>query len=188
MISAIWFELSDWGATPPYVTRKVVQNTRPSFPHVWGGSGHLSANASSNPIPNTIDLLSFLPPPQETCPRNNRTRLTIDLGKEGPFWLPWACSAGECKTFGCWCHQPSTYTECMRVKNWQSSNCMEKVPALIMMWSCSHIFLERLHGWLLTVYSLIFWDMDFCCQPLLWNAYVPDSPQHDCISLIQYKC
>ena len=33
---AIWFELSDQGA----VTRKVVQNTRPSFSHVQGGAGH----------------------------------------------------------------------------------------------------------------------------------------------------
>ena len=33
MHSAIWFELSDWGA----VTRKVAQNTRPSLSHVQGG-------------------------------------------------------------------------------------------------------------------------------------------------------
>ena len=39
MCSRIWFELSDQGATPPHVTRKVAQNTRPSS-HVWGGSGH----------------------------------------------------------------------------------------------------------------------------------------------------
>ena len=34
--SAIWLELSDRGA----VTRKVVQNIRPSFSHVQGGAGH----------------------------------------------------------------------------------------------------------------------------------------------------
>ena len=38
--SAIWFELSARGATLPHVTRKVVQNTRPSFSHMRGGSGH----------------------------------------------------------------------------------------------------------------------------------------------------
>ena len=37
----IWFELSDRGATPPQVPRKVTQNTRPSFSHVRArGSGH----------------------------------------------------------------------------------------------------------------------------------------------------
>ena len=39
MHSRIWFELSDLGANPPHVTRKVIQN-RPSFSHVWGGAGH----------------------------------------------------------------------------------------------------------------------------------------------------
>ena len=34
--SAIWFEVSDWGA----VTRKVAQNTRSSLLHMRGGSGH----------------------------------------------------------------------------------------------------------------------------------------------------
>ena len=40
MHSRIWFELSDQGATLPHVTRKIVQNTRPSFSHVQGGAGH----------------------------------------------------------------------------------------------------------------------------------------------------
>ena len=31
---------------------------------------------------------SFLPPPWESCPRINRTRLWTNLGKGGPFWLP----------------------------------------------------------------------------------------------------
>ena len=39
MHSRIWFKLLDWGATPPHVTRKVAQNTRPSFSHVWEGLG-----------------------------------------------------------------------------------------------------------------------------------------------------
>ena len=40
MRSRIWFELSDRGATLHNVTRKVVQNTRPSFSHVRRGAGH----------------------------------------------------------------------------------------------------------------------------------------------------
>ena len=39
MRSKIWFKLSNRGATPPHVTRKLAQNTRPSFSHVQGGSG-----------------------------------------------------------------------------------------------------------------------------------------------------
>ena len=39
MRSRIWFELSDRGATLPHVTRKVAQNTRPSFSHMWEGLG-----------------------------------------------------------------------------------------------------------------------------------------------------
>ena len=39
MHSRIWFELSDWGANPPHVTRKVAQNTTPSFSHMWKGWG-----------------------------------------------------------------------------------------------------------------------------------------------------
>ena len=39
MHSRIWFELSDQGTTPPHVTRKVAQNTRPSFSHVQEGLG-----------------------------------------------------------------------------------------------------------------------------------------------------
>ena len=40
LTSRIWIELSDREATPPHVTRKVVQNTRPSVSHVRGGAGH----------------------------------------------------------------------------------------------------------------------------------------------------
>ena len=39
MHSRIWFELSDQGATPPHVTRKVALNTRPSFLHMQGSLG-----------------------------------------------------------------------------------------------------------------------------------------------------
>ena len=36
MHSRIWFELPDWAANPPHVTRrKVTQNTMPSFSHMW---------------------------------------------------------------------------------------------------------------------------------------------------------
>ena len=45
MRSRIWFELSDRGATPPHVTRKVFQNTRTSFSHVRGGAGHETKRA-----------------------------------------------------------------------------------------------------------------------------------------------
>ena len=39
MHSRIWFKLSDQGANPSHVTRKVAQNTRPSFSHMWKGLG-----------------------------------------------------------------------------------------------------------------------------------------------------
>ena len=47
--SAIWFELSDRGA----VTRKVVQNTRPSFSHVRGGAGHETTHICKRPKTGT---------------------------------------------------------------------------------------------------------------------------------------
>ena len=42
MLDDVLHELSDRGA----VTKKVVQNTRPSFSHMWGGAGH---ETRSNP-------------------------------------------------------------------------------------------------------------------------------------------
>ena len=39
MHSRMRFELSDRGATMPHVTKKVAQNTRPSFLHVQGKVG-----------------------------------------------------------------------------------------------------------------------------------------------------
>ena len=61
--SAIWFELSAWGATLPHLTGKVAQNTRPSFLHVQGGSGHETRqwwvqNASLIPIPQSTAIMA----------------------------------------------------------------------------------------------------------------------------------
>ena len=53
--------------TPPHVTRKVVQNTRPSFSHVRGGSGHETNSGCLAPVGVLIHSSCTLAPRMALC-------------------------------------------------------------------------------------------------------------------------
>ena len=94
MRSRIWFKLSDRGATPPHMTRKVVQNTRPSFSHVRGGAGHETNHYSGRTGRGgttmwTIMNFTRLPYNKLFLKRKEQATSSFHLGRKNYLQITW---------------------------------------------------------------------------------------------------